>query len=354
MVPLFASVMVEFHSFLIASPQQTAEIEAVACSEWHLSTQPDPSKRFRASADGRLLSQLTQAEFGDFIGLQKDLVVCREIVINAADATTAQNIQQLIYGGILLAYPDLNRNKSPHPPFKNGLIEPDLIVGTPWCEFFSHSDNSAVGCRIAKAAWANTKFIYAIEKLKLSWRLDWFTPHSASPRHGQIFDNLHSEFGYHTDAAFAILAAFSAVEELGLEVRSSPKNPRFLNRDSADWNPDVKQDLEDRLKEYRIDTDEPVFWVYRGEPTEIEQQMRPVLGDLADYNDANVVRDRKLDLVDAIHYCSYLRNFIAAHKFSDATKSISPYDVFNTQCLARRLILAVLGFWRNFEAEQSK
>ena len=124
-------------------------------------------------------------------------------------------------------------------------------LNPPFSDYFQHSNNAKFGCQVASAAWDHRQLIYAIEKLKLSWRLDWFTLHSASPRHGQVFDNLHSEFTYHTNAAFAIIAAYSAIEELGLEVRSSSQKPRFTGASKDEWNPDVKSDLEIELDQLR-------------------------------------------------------------------------------------------------------
>jgi hypothetical protein len=72
-------------------------------------------------------------------------------------------------------------------------------------------------------------------------KLDWFTPHSAAPSYGQIFTNSYIDYEYHVDAAFAIVAAFSVIEELGLEVRSSRENPRFVGAAKDEWNPQVKK-----------------------------------------------------------------------------------------------------------------
>ncbi|MFT4556220.1 MAG: hypothetical protein ACI92S_001562 [Planctomycetaceae bacterium] len=314
--------------------------------DWSLSTTPDISERFWASADGLSRAQFTKPEFA-YETPPNDMERCHEILIHAADASIAENVQQLIYGGMLLGYPDVHTNKSPNPCIERGSLDVSILQSTPFCDFFQFADNGYLGCRIAEAAWTESKYMYAIEKLKLSWRLDWFTPHSASPRHGQIFDNEHPEFEYHTNAAFAIIAAFSVVEELGLEVRSNSKKPRFTDPQKGDWNPVVRQDIENRLAESGVDTNESFPWVHRGEPTSIEIEMKPILGAEADYADGNVVRDRDLDIVDAIHYVSWLRNFIAAHRFSDLVGTISPYDVFNSQSLARRLLMSSVGYWKH-------
>lgn len=84
-------------------------------------------------------------------------------------------------------------------------------------------------------------------------------------------------------AAFAIVAGFSVIEELGLEVRSSSLNPRFIGSNKSRWNPVVRQDLESRLASKGVDFEEPYRLVFRGEPTEIEKEIKPELGVIADY-----------------------------------------------------------------------
>ena len=44
-------------------------------------------------------------------------------------------------------------------------------------------------------------------------------------------------------------------------------------------------------------------------------------------SDGDEVRDKTLKIVDAIHYSSLIRNFIAAHKFGDLVGELGPYDV---------------------------
>jgi len=57
------------------------------------------------------------------------------------------------------------------------------------------------------------------------------------------------------------------------------------------------------------------------------------------------VRDKELAIADAIHYASWLRNFVAAHKLRALASEVSPYDVHNVQMVARRVLLGHLGLW---------
>jgi hypothetical protein len=87
--------------------------------------------------------------------------------------------------------------------------------------------------------------------------------------------------------------------------------------------------------------------------TRIENEIKPYFGyDSKWQTYGDEVRDKTLTFPEAIHNASYLRNFIAAHKFNELTQYISPYDVFNTQNLARILILRKYGFWSNLSSKK--
>ena len=78
----------------------------------------------------------------------------------------------------------------------------------PFSSWFTFQDNAVFGCQIAVRAWGDRSLRYAIEKYRLSLELDSFTPHSASPRSGQVFVGQYAEYRYHVSAATAVLVAF--------------------------------------------------------------------------------------------------------------------------------------------------
>ncbi len=94
--------------------------------------------------------------------------------------------------------------------------------------------------------------------------------------------------------------------------------------------------------------DQEIFKNYR---IENRIQMRRKLtqqektAKLAEHSDGHKVRDVTVSLPDAIHACSYLRNFMTAHAFSSNTPRLGPYEVFNVQSVARRLILSNCKLW---------
>jgi hypothetical protein len=156
-----------------------------------------------------------------------------------------------------------------------------------------------------------------------------------------VFDSAE----HHVCCAYAIVLAYSVLEELSLDLRASPKNP---SRIGEEWNPRVKQELEARLKKARIDLSETVLWTLRDTPTRIERTRPPDTQSRAPWAGVKV-RDSEVALIDAIAYVSWLRSNVSAHKLRELAASLSYYDVANAQHLARRLLLEKLGFWRYHE-----
>lgn len=136
----------------------------------------------------------------------------------------------------------------------------------------------------------------------------------------------------------AITLAYGVIEELGLDVRASDKSP---SRPGGKWNPEVREDLEKRLRKARVDLAEPVVWALRGSKTRLETG-RPTkrLGKAS--HAYGRVRDEQVHVCDAIADISWLRSRVSAHKSSELVDLLSPYDVANAQHLAARLILDTL------------
>lgn len=190
----------------------------------------------------------------------------------------------------------------------------------------------------SKRCWNDKSLIYCIEKYRFSIELDSFTPHSASPIHGQVFSIADRGYSYHVKAAYAFVSAYSIIEELGLDIRSSSKSPRFLK--DGEWNSEVKNDILRRLNEIGISEDDTLVWIIRGTPSELYKSIKPKLGINTEWTDGIVVNDQEMKIYDAIHYCSYIRNFFLAHSFNEVVCYINPYDIHNVQRLVRMLIMS--------------
>lgn len=146
----------------------------------------------------------------------------------------------------------------------------------------------------------------------------------------------------HVLCANAITLAYSAIEELGLEVRVG-KNKQSRMPDGT-WNPAVRGDLEGRLKASNIDINETHVWTLRGRPTRIEKR-RPPKAVKKPLWSRGAVRDVELSLIDAIASASWLRSKVTTHAFNANVRSLTAYDVHNVQSLARRLVLGACGVW---------
>ncbi len=202
-----------------------------------------------------------------------------------------------------------------------------------------------ISCLIAAKASYRLKFIYAISKYNFSIT-NCSIPHvDLEP----LMSDYISPSPYPDDQVrlcHAIIAAYSVLEELGLEIRASQEKPSMVN---GKWNPEVKKNIEERLEKAGINLKETLLWTVRGPKRKIELRRPPIILSKAHWSSGIMVRDGDIEIVDAINYASWLRSFVASHKIKEITQVISPYDVINVQHLARRLLLETLGFWRYWE-----
>ena len=335
-----------FRTYLITLPSHAAQLDGIGIhGEWQIKTQDDPSFRHWSNLDeqGGRNTLFTEMSSTEIRKQKKRYILCKEVLIETESEDTATNVASLIQTGTLLGYPEISNGPKHFGVDKATKKMEKIMRGKPFCNWFTFQENTIYGCKVAIAAWAEPSLRYAIEKYRFSLELDSFTPHSASPGSGQVFLNQFPDYSYHVHAATALLVAFSVIEELGLEIRSSARKPRFID---SKWNPDVKEDIEKRLQKNGVDLSEPIFWVYHGRPSKLELDIKPKLGSPAVYVDAKVVRDQKMEIVDAIRQASYIRNYIVAHKYSELVSDLGPYDVHNVQLLARRLILSALGLYK--------
>jgi hypothetical protein len=206
------------------------------------------------------------------------------------------------------------------------------------------SSDIPLACAIAAKASRNRKWFYGVAKYRFSLSLYSVQHMDMEPWHSHhlpisAFPSDHVTFSY------SIISAYSVIEDLGLEVRASPKKP---SRIQGEWNPAVKHDLEERLVKDGVDLRETFLWIVRGSKRKIETRRPLPPGSKAPWS-AWIVRDSELQVVDAIAYADWLRDHIASHGMKELTRSLSPYDVVNVQDLARRLLLESLGFWRYWE-----
>jgi hypothetical protein len=100
-----------------------------------------------------------------------------------------------------------------------------------------------------------------------------------------------------------------------------------------------------RLSKAGIDISEGVLWTVRGPNRRIDKN-RIVPSRGKQHWAQGWIRDSEVEIVDAIAHVDWLRDKVASHAVKPLTPSLSPYDVVNTQHLARRVLLGALGFWK--------
>lgn len=266
-----------------------------------------------------------------------------EIVIESRNQVAAQSALNLILNCINLYWGE------PVIPFLGlelSVYRDNDIKNLPLPEKVRFSRRYVAGdipipCIIAAKASYKSKYIYAIAKYTFS-----ITNYSLFLVDLDPFTSPHISVSPYPDDQVrfcsAIVSAYSALEELGLEIRASQTNPSMLH---GKWNPPVKQDLENRMRKAEINLKETLVWTIRGPKRKIELVKVPTLLSQYHWSNGVMIRDAPIELVDAIAYASWLRSYVSSHRTKDITRVVSPYDVINVQHLARRLILESLGFW---------
>jgi len=264
-----------------------------------------------------------------------------DIVLHASAWPAAQRALDLINGCRLL----VNGNPDvfgPLHPIAYNDVEPEWMDDAERASLSEQLMSQAwlpTSCAVAAKASRRRRSVYAIAKYKFS--LDLYSVHHMDMQPSyHIYHKVSAHPDDHVLFSHAILSAFGAIEDLGLNVPAGRDRP---SRIGGAWNPDVLADLQGSLRREGIDPGEELLWTVRGPARRIEKA-RPLPPGTSPSWARGPVRDRRVALVDAIAYSDYLRDRVAAHGTKPLTSSLSPYDVVNVQRVARFLLLASLGF----------
>lgn len=258
-----------------------------------------------------------------------------EVIISTTNYQNARKVLQLIAASIALleggAYFTLNSLPSLIPLQHDDENIPNIFLGDYSRSSFS---NIPKAIKIAANASYNMKNTLALLKYQLGCELHSNNSMDLYPEYVKLSKNPAD----HLRIAYAIIFFYSVIEELGLEIRASDKNPSKIN---GEWNPIVKNDLEKRLTNSKIKLDEKLTWHLRSTPTKIERLKKPIVGNKKKWSTFSI-RDSEIDISEAILYASWLRSKIASHKLNNAFTSLSIYDVTNINFLDRHLLLNIL------------
>jgi len=275
----------------------------------------------------------------------------RELVLKAPSWLLAQRALNLVRAGLMVVLGEpllfdadehliAHNEREPEVPDRSLF---DLSRGT------LNIGGIPKACLLAARASKRRRCQYALIKYRFSTKLYGVLVVDLEP-----FRSDHLRLSHFADdhVAFshAITAAYSAIEDLGLELRASHKLPSRIN---GQWNPVVKADLEQRLVAAGVSLTDPILWTIRGPRTRIQRQRQVLISAKVRWAAGAMVRDSDVALIDAIAYADWLRDKIATHAAKGLTPSLSPYDVINVQHVARRLIMEVLGLWRQPQERHS-
>jgi hypothetical protein len=278
----------------------------------------------------------------------------REIVIDAATEEAAFRGYDLLWGAFSVVqggefYKDLQEIGS--SMFEDKVLK---ITPNPLGRSLLQTNGIGQAAELAsKASWRRS-MSYAIAKFHFCTSLCSVHLVDLDPYHAtEVFPKLKRPI-HQVQAAAAIVQAYGVIEELGLEIRASGNRPSSLP--DGTWNPVVREDLETRLVKEGIDINEQINWNIRGNKTKLETAKPKQIHHTSRKSRWAywAVRDRMVDIVDAIAHLSWLRSHVSSHRLKAAkAKVLSLYDVTNGQFLARQLILESMGLWKKWIREKT-
>ena len=278
----------------------------------------------------------------------------KEVIIWAKNENDAQRVADLIHGARMLV--DASNSLSHIHPGEHAPVLPiHTKVGSDEGDEFLDLRSVMtplipLACLIAARASSRLQYVYAMSKLRLSFEIYSLSTVELDPHYRENIPKSPLAED-HVRLAFAIVTAYSCIEELGFEVRATSDRPSKLN---GRWNPIVREELEARLRLGGVNLTELFHWNLRGARTLIEKRRLPEIVEKAKWARYQV-RDGKIEIVDAINYVSFLRSKVSAHRAEKRlVRVLSVYDVANAQLLARRLLLEKMGYWRYWGNDPKK
>jgi hypothetical protein len=186
---------------------------------------------------------------------------------------------------------------------------------------------------------------YAIAKYRLARNLYQLLREEKDPSFLPEHINLPLPFQVQVRLASSVVILYSIIEGLNLHIKASHKRPSTVNHQ---WNSTVRNDLINRLVKSNININDGQPWDVRGTVTKIEKYGRRkpfTVLEVPNWASGNLVRDRIIDICDAILIASNIRSKVAAHSSTKELASLNPYMVENIAFLVRRLLLSRLRSW---------
>lgn len=262
-----------------------------------------------------------------------------EIFVRAKDRAAAQRAMDLILLSLVLQDPEQicvghEINRRIYPSGVHDRVPQDDHLPPLHMMGSGLTASALMAARLSQrklwqtAAW---RLYYSLDQHYSCWKdthpnLSYYKPLSDDPKEFLVYAN-------------CIHLAYAALEDLGLQVNASAKKPSILPGNVK--NPIVWDDLRTRLLRAKVKPDRKVVWKSRASSTRITRA-RKVAGHKAAWAGGDVY-DKMLPTLDAIFALSFLRSKAAAHGNLTFARSLSIYDVENSQHLARSILMQAIG-----------
>lgn len=192
-------------------------------------------------------------------------------------------------------------------------------------------------CRLLQKVYGNQVYENAVSKYYVAKEIYPLDPMELHP----LEDPFVSEYllSEQIKITNVIVFCYAILEELHLQIKVKEINEKSsVIKDS--WNPRVKKDLMDRLKEKNIDYNSTIPWLARNGIVRPFKKAVISKEKLCEWSDGQKIYDFEINICDAILELSYMRSQLASHKLGDKVLKLSVYDAENAFHLARKLLLA--------------
>lgn len=274
----------------------------------------------------------------DTINTSQRTIPCFQPIIFAQNEQKAEAILQLYWDSFLIYHGQVLL-LDPHM-FVDELVDPTQICPSDYDESTYGVPGLAESAALVAVLAGRLNRRYAAHKLAMSMRTVNVPAVELDPGNGVPFPPSRNPAA-HVAYANAIILAYSAIEELGLEVRSSRDRPSTID---GTWNPIVRRDLEERLQKAGISLSDRYDWIYRGGKRAIERRYAALDATRSRWA-SGWARDKEIDIAEAVRLASQLRSRISSHRLGRLAANLTAHDVANVQHLARRLLLESTGVW---------
>lgn len=268
-----------------------------------------------------------------------------QAILHANTLETASNAFNLI-GAAITVRNDSFITETPLFPFPEDEVLLEKIIQKYGHECYTQLSYGRCsipeGIRIAARASKSIDFQYALLKYRMGCSIHSLPAVEIDPCYATEHWGKVAFRDVHIMLASSIVTFYSVIEQLNLEIKASSSCP---SRKKGKWNPPVFADITQRLMAAGVDVEQYSVWIQRGKTTNVESvALKNTQFTKTPWSQGLYVRDKFIDVRDAILAASNLRSKVSSHRLDPKKVGIlTSYDAENVRILARRLLLTSLG-----------